>query len=190
MDQRMIRNIFGQFASGVTVITCTNVDGTPHGATVTAFTAISLEPRLCQVTLTRRSKACGYLNDAPFAVNILASDQIDTAMHFAGKPQNPEPEWNSASSVPVLAGNAATLVCSPWASYDGGDHVIYIGEIVDADVDTSREPLLFYRSTFHDLGDTSGTAAYNGSLDDPHSGWFDATAQFTPLHRPLVAATA
>lgn len=70
MDARKLRGIFGQFASGVTVITCRNGDGAPHGATVTAFTAISLEPALCQVTLTRKSKACQYLSDAPFAVNI------------------------------------------------------------------------------------------------------------------------
>ncbi len=38
MDQRTMRNIFGQFATGVTVITCANDEGTPHGATVTAFT--------------------------------------------------------------------------------------------------------------------------------------------------------
>ncbi len=43
MEQNQLRGIFGQFASGVTVITCTNADGQPHGATVTAFTAISLE---------------------------------------------------------------------------------------------------------------------------------------------------
>ncbi|OUC78995.1 flavin reductase family protein [Gordonia lacunae] len=191
MDQRAMRNIFGQFASGVTVITCANADGEAHGATVTAFTAISLEPRLCQVTLTRKSKACGYLDDAPFAVNILASDQLDTAMHFAGKPQSPGPEWSSQWLVPALSGNAATLICSPWASYDGGDHIIYIGEIVDAVVDSSAEPLLFYRSTFHELGDRSGSAAYCGSLDDPHSRWFDASARFTPSCVPVpVAASA
>lgn len=39
MDQRALRNIFGQFASGVTVVTCAGAEGTPHGATVTAFTA-------------------------------------------------------------------------------------------------------------------------------------------------------
>ncbi len=43
MDQRTLRNIFGQFASGVTVITCANAAGEPHGATVTAFTAVSIE---------------------------------------------------------------------------------------------------------------------------------------------------
>jgi flavin reductase (DIM6/NTAB) family NADH-FMN oxidoreductase RutF len=186
MDQRTLRNIFGQFASGVTVITCDNAEGTPHGATVTAFTAISMEPRLCQVTLTRKSKACSYLRDASFAVNILAADQLHTALHFAGKPQRTEPVWDDAGPAPALVGNAATLTCRPWAEYDGGDHAIFVGEIVEATVDTAKDPLLFYRSTFHDLGLPSGSTAWNGCLDDPHSGWFDATAAFSPLHPHLT----
>ncbi|ETT23950.1 nitrilotriacetate monooxygenase component B [Rhodococcus aetherivorans] len=186
MDQRALRNIFGQFASGVTVVTCANAEGAPHGATVTAFTAISLEPRLCQVTLTRTSKACGYLDDAPFAVNILAADQLSTALHFAGRPQAVAPTWDDTGIAPALLGNAATLICRPWAEYDGGDHVIFVGEIVDASVDAEKDPLLFFRSTFHDLGDRSGSTAWNGCLDDPHSGWFDATTTFTPLPSQLA----
>ncbi len=77
-----------------------------------------------------------------------------------------------------------------WASYDGGDHIIFIGEIVDASVDSAKDPLLFYRSTFHDLGAASGTTAWNGCLDDPHSGWFDAAASFTPLHLQLAQAAS
>jgi len=181
MEQNQLRGIFGQFASGVTVITCTNADGQPHGATVTAFTAISLEPRLCQITMTAKSKACGYLGNAPFAVNILASDQVDTAMHFAGRPQRTEPRWIDGPTAPLLDGAAATISCVPWREYDGGDHIIFIGEIVDAQ-SSGKDPLLFYRSTFHDLGATSSTTVWNGSQDDPHSGWFDATTSFTPIH--------
>ncbi len=53
--------------------------------------------------------------------------------------------------------------------------------IVDAQ-SSGKDPLLFYRSTFHDLGATSSTTVWNGSQDDPHSGWFDATTSFTPIH--------
>ncbi|MDI9952473.1 MULTISPECIES: flavin reductase family protein [Rhodococcus] len=181
MEQRELRNIFGQFASGVTVITCANSEGLPHGATVTAFTAVSIEPRLCQITLTRKSKACNYLSKAPFAVNILAADQVDTAMHFAGRPQNPEPVWADGPTAPIICGAAATLSCRPWAEYDGGDHIIFIGEIVTAE-SSGKDPLLFYRSTFHDLGSPSASAAWNGSMDDPNNGWFDSTTSFTPFH--------
>ena len=121
------------------------------------------------------------MSKSPFAVNILAADQVDTAMHFAGRPQNPEPVWADGPTAPVICGAAATLSCEPWAEYDGGDHIIFIGEIVAAE-SSGKDPLLFYRSTFHDLGSPSASAAWNGSMDDPNSGWFDSTTSFTPFH--------
>lgn len=181
MERKALQNVFGQFASGVTVITCANADGEPHGATVTAFTAISLEPRLCQITLTRRSRASTVLENANFAVNILAADQLDIAMHFAGRPANPGPRWRDGPTAPVLQGSAATLSCIPWRSYDGGDHIIFIGEIVDAQA-SGKPPLLYYRSTFHDLGEPTVNSLWTLSADDPHSGWFDSTTTFTPFH--------
>ena len=42
IDPRELRRCLGHFATGVTVITCQGADGTPHGATVNAFTAVSL----------------------------------------------------------------------------------------------------------------------------------------------------
>ena len=100
VEQRELRNIFGHFASGVTVITCRNADGDPHGATVTAFTSVSMEPRLCQVTMTRKSKACKYLSAAPFAVNVLAGDQVDAAMHFAGRALRPRAQLGGRAHRP------------------------------------------------------------------------------------------
>jgi len=188
MDARVLRNIFGQFASGVTVITCRNAEGDPHGATVTAFTSISIEPALCQVTLTRKSKACAFLDNAPFAVNILGVDQEDTAMHFAGRPQVPDPVWADGPTAPVLCGAAATLSCRPWAQYDGGDHIIFIGEIVAAST-SEVDPLLFYRSKFHNIGATTAKSAWVGCMDDPSSGWFDSAHSFTRLHS-LTAQSA
>ncbi|MGY1824634.1 flavin reductase family protein [Geodermatophilus sp. SYSU D00079] len=182
LDPRALRTAFGRFATGVTVVTCAKDDGVPHGATVNAFTAVSLEPALCQVTLTRQSRACRYLEGAPFAVNVLSRDQLDTAWHFAGRPQDPEPAWAEGPTAPVLAGNAATISCRPWRSYDGGDHLIVIGEVADLDV-TDAEPLLFFGGRFRELAPTRTGVHWAASLDSPEQGWFDASTVFTPLHR-------
>ncbi|QHE72575.1 4-hydroxyphenylacetate 3-monooxygenase (plasmid) [Rhodococcus sp. WAY2] len=77
---------------------------------------------------------------------------------------------------PALSGNAATL--TPRASYDRSDHVIFIGDDHRWVPPTRPRTLLFYRITFHDFGAVSGTTAWNGCLDDPFSGWFDAAAPF------------
>ncbi|MCE3550624.1 flavin reductase family protein [Pseudonocardia sp. RS11V-5] len=182
---RDLRNAFGRFATGVTVVTCRNDEGTPHGATVNAFTAVSLEPALCQVTLTRKSKACGYLDGAPFAVNVLGAGQIDTAWHFAGRPADPGPEWADGPTAPVLVGSAAVYSCRPWRTYDGGDHLIVVGE-VDHIAVTDAEPLLFYAGAFREIGPRETGTHWGGSLDCPEAGWFDATTIFTPL-RPHAA---
>ncbi|WP_257955556.1 flavin reductase family protein [Nocardioides sp. B-3] len=86
MEPRHLRNAFGQFATGVTVVTCTNADGEPHGATVNAFTAVSLEPAPAQVTLSRNAKACEYLAGQPFAINVLAADQPRRRPALRGPP--------------------------------------------------------------------------------------------------------
>lgn len=181
LDPRTIRNAFGRFATGVTVVTCAKDDGLPHGATVNAFTAVSLEPALCQVTLTRQSKACGYLEDAPFAVNVLSSAQLDTAWHFAGRPQSPEPEWAEGPTAPVLVGNAATISCRPWRTYDGGDHLIVIGEVADLQV-ADEEPLVFFSGRFRELAAPATGIHWAGSMGCPELGWVDASTTFTPLH--------
>jgi flavin reductase (DIM6/NTAB) family NADH-FMN oxidoreductase RutF len=188
LDTRRLRDAFGRFATGVTVVTCSKGDGVPHGATVNAFTAVSLEPALCQVTLTRQSKACGYLEGAPFAVNILGADQLDTAWHFAGRPQEPEPRWADGPTAPVLVGNAATISCRPWRTYDGGDHLLVIGEVVDLRV-SDAEPLLFYGGRFRGLAPAATSVHWGGSLDSPELGWFDAGTTFTAL-RPHTRRAA
>jgi flavin reductase (DIM6/NTAB) family NADH-FMN oxidoreductase RutF len=185
IPSRELRNAFGRFATGVTVVTCRGHHGTPHGATVNAFTAVSLEPALCQVTLTRRSRACGYLQGAPFAVNVLATDQLATAWHFAGRPTDPAPEWAEGPTAPVLVGSAAVYSCRPWRTYDGGDHLIIVGEVEHV-ATTDDDPLLFFAGTFRELGERQTGVHWGGSLDCPDAGWFAAST--TVPSRRLRAA--
>lgn len=168
-----LRGVFGQFASGVTIVTCADDDGRPHGATMTAFTAVSLEPRLCQVTVDRRARAASLLTGRPFAINILAGDQSDLALQFAGRSNSVEVRWVEGVEAPALGGTVATLWCRPWADYDGGDHLIVIGEIVAAEVGEGS-PLLYHRGNFHVLGHRTADAHWGGSFDDPTAGWFSA----------------
>ncbi|QIX28084.1 flavin reductase family protein [Nocardioides sp. JQ2195] len=186
MDTRQLRDAFGRFATGVTVVTCRNEEEEPHGATVNAFTAVSLDPPLAQVTLGRNSKACQFLDGRPFAINILAADQVDVAWHFAGRPADQAPAWVDGPTAPVLEGTATTISCRAWRTYDGGDHLIVIGE-VEAIETTDRDPLLFHGGQFRYLSaehDAAPGIHWGGSIDCPTSGWFDADS-----FRPLVEST-
>jgi flavin reductase (DIM6/NTAB) family NADH-FMN oxidoreductase RutF len=184
-----LEDVFGKYASAVTVVTCLNTEGEPHGATVTAFTAVSHRPYLCQVTLTKRSKACTFLGDRPFAINFLASDHVPVALHFAGRAIDPAPVLVDGPTAPVLGDSLATVSCRPWRTYDGGDHVIFIGEIVDVQL-SNREPLLYFNSAFFALSPVVAAHAWNGCSDDPITGWFDENTSFIPAHTCASAGSA
>lgn len=87
LDARQLRNTLGSFATGVTVLTYKSGDEN-YGMTVNSFTSVSLEPPLVLVSLMRTSQALKYLVDRPFAINVMGDDQLGTALHFAGKPQD------------------------------------------------------------------------------------------------------
>ena len=184
IDSRELRHAFGRFATGVTVVTTRGAEGEPHGATVNAFTAVSLDPPLAQVTLTRSSKAAKYLENSCFAINILSVDQMDTALHFAGKVMSEGPEWTLDGDVPILIGNAATLECKPWNVYDGGDHIIVVGEVVALDI-SQTEPLLFFGGKFRHLGELVEGSPWSQSGDGLDGGWFAGATSFKSFH-PLT----
>ncbi|HEX6361122.1 flavin reductase family protein [Actinophytocola sp.] len=170
IESRELRNCLGHFATGVTVVTCL-ADGEPHGATVNSFTAVSLDPPLVLVALGRHTKACRYLDGAPFTINVLRRRQDDLARHFAGRPSLDGVEWVPGTE--RLAGALAYLTCAPWRDYDGGDHVLFLGEVTKFE-HHGGEPLVFYRGAFHPLGRPFEVAPWLGSLDDPDAGWLPA----------------
>lgn len=87
------------------------------------------------------------------------------------------PKWRNEDGIPVLEGNAATIECKPWRLYDGGDHVIVIGEVTDIEV-SDKNPLLFHSGKFRELGPYSGGSPWNLSADSLDCGWFEGTTYF------------
>ncbi|MER5304913.1 flavin reductase family protein [Streptomyces lasiicapitis] len=158
IDPQQLRTCLGHFATGVTVVTCA-VGEELHGATVSAFMAVSLAPPLVLISLNRASKAARLLPDRPFTVNVLSEEQHDLALRFSGRstghdstpPWQPVPERPERHLAPALRGSLATFFCSPWACHDGGDHLLFLGRVESVDQRPGAQPLLFYRSTFHAL---------------------------------------
>lgn len=149
-DPRFLRTCLSRFATGVTVVSY-SVGSEPRGATINAFTAVSLDPPLVLVSLGRTARAAEHVSHGQFAVNVLRADQIDVAMQFAGRPRGgarirwrpgDESQW-----APQLEDTIASFQCRPWATYDGGDHILVVGEVVAAEHQPG-EPLLFTGGTF------------------------------------------
>ncbi|WP_372462734.1 flavin reductase family protein [Sinomonas notoginsengisoli] len=127
------RGSLGRFATGVAVV---GFDGATkrHGITVNSFTSVSLEPPLVLVSIARSTRAHDELAGRPFTVNVLGAEQVALALHFAGKPglaSDEEPLWVEGPTAPRLTRPLAYFECTPWAAYDGGDHTLYLGEVLD-----------------------------------------------------------
>lgn len=139
------RGSLGRFATGVAIVTFDGAEKR-HGITVNSFTSVSMDPPLVLVSIARTTKAHDELKDTPFTVNILGAEQEMLARHFAGRPTH-EPKWVEGETAPRLSGTLAYFECKPWAAYDGGDHTLYIGEVVDFNY-RSGDLLAFANSRF------------------------------------------
>ena len=154
MDSREIRDIFGHFATGVTVVTTRDGAGSPFGLTVNAFTSLSLNPPLVVVCIDKAAQCYSCFEDSKvFAVNVLSEDQEELSRRFATKgiEKFGEIKWHRGeNNVPLLDGSIGTIECKIVNSYEGGDHTIYLGEIVSANASEDR-PLLFFKGKYHRL---------------------------------------
>lgn len=143
-----LRQTASAFATGVVVVTCRGDGDEPHGLTVNSFTAVSLEPPLVLVSIDRRARACSLLAERPFGVNVLDASQERLASHFAGRPDpNVSVVWKPGTFVPQLADALAFFECEPWRSYEGGDHVLFLGHVVSSG-HRDGDGLGFFRSRF------------------------------------------
>ena len=132
VDALALRSGLSRFATGVCVVTVAGEDGA-HGLTVNAFTAVSLDPPLVLVSIGKNARGHRLLGEGPFAVNVLGAEQEAVARHFSGDPHPESVYWTEGRTAPTLAGALATFECRPWCTYDGGDHSLFVGEVVHLD---------------------------------------------------------
>jgi len=155
-DSKAFRRCLGQFATGVTVVTCTDQDGNPYGITANSFSSVSLDPPLVLWNIAKVSNSLGaYLDAGHFAINILAADQTDVSSHFAKSDHTmfSDIEYtNGANGAPLLPATLACFECRTQAVHDCGDHYIIIGEVTSF-ASNDRDPLLFYGGGYRRIGD-------------------------------------
>ncbi|MGG1401303.1 flavin reductase family protein [Bacillus salipaludis] len=153
MDDRFFRNVMGSFATGITVIT-TEVKGTAHGMTANAFVSVSLNPKLILVSIDKRAKMLGFLQESKrFVVSFLASEQQAESMRFAGQKKDEDPYiFERFCELPIIKGALANIVCTVFNQVEAGDHVLFIGEVQDLQV-KDGEPLLYFKGNYRELKD-------------------------------------
>lgn len=154
-DPKELRRVMGTFATGVTVITTHDSAGKCYGLTANAVTSLSLTPPLILICIDRKAETFpAFLESRAFVVNILAEDQEEISSRFAksggdkftGLACRP----GTGSHAPVIDGALAHLECRIVDTFEGGDHVIHVGEVLHAEV-RSGDPLLFYQGKYRRL---------------------------------------
>lgn len=149
MDERAFRKAMGKFATGVTVIT-TEMDGQVHGMTANAFMSVSLQPMLVVVSIGERAQMLTKIKQSQkYAVNILAANQQELSMIFAGQIKDKrDVSFARFAGFPVIDGALAQIVCEVVNQYVEGDHTLFIGKVVDLFVGDEGEPLLYVNGQY------------------------------------------
>ncbi|MDQ1146658.1 flavin reductase (DIM6/NTAB) family NADH-FMN oxidoreductase RutF [Bacillus sp. SORGH_AS 510] len=151
MDDRQFRNAMGKFATGITVV-ATEVNGIVSGMTANAFMSVSLQPRLVVVSIAEKAKILEKIKQSNmFTVNILAADQQELSMIFAGQvKEHREVVFDYLDGKPVLSGAVAQIACEVSAEHIEGDHTLFIGKVTDIHIGEG-EPLLYFSGRYRTL---------------------------------------
>lgn len=153
IDGRQFRNVLGQFATGITVITTFDGDSAPIGFACQSFAALSLEPPLVLFCPTKTSRSWAAIEQSGrFCVNVLAEQQQQLCARFGSREPDKfaETSWHTSElELPLLDDALATIQCTVDSVVDGGDHYIVIGRVLAlSESTTSGRPLLFYRGQY------------------------------------------
>ena len=144
----------GRFATGVTVVTIDKQDGGVHGMTANAFMSVSLNPPLVLLSVAKTAAMHGYMQTCgQFGISFLRAEQAEVSNHFAGRPDASVGDtlvYGRLAGTPVLERSLARIACRRWAVYDGGDHTLFVGEVIDLQADEG-EPLLYFRGRYGTL---------------------------------------
>ena len=151
VDADVFRDALALFPAGVTVVSTMTPAG-PYGTTVTAFSALSLDPPMVLTAFGEQSRSLGFIREAGrFAVSFLSADQTTIARELASRGDKRETscDWEMRDGLPVVRGARVQLLADVGDVFRGGDHFIVCGRVTDGAVqpDTSA-PLVYYGRSF------------------------------------------
>ena len=134
------------------MVIATEVEGEGvHGMTASAFMSVSLDPKLVVISIGENAKILDKIKESNlFSVNILAADQQDISMIFAGQLKDREVEFARLDDKPVIPGSVAQIACEVSAVHVEGDHTLFIGKVTDIHLEDA-EPLVFYSGRYRSL---------------------------------------
>ncbi len=149
ISSEAFRNALRHFPSGVAIVTIRSGEQI-HGLTVSAFASVSTKPPLVMIAVDHQHSAYPLIeaDQATFAANILAYDQINMSNRFAwikDEDRFKKGDWETAvTGAPILIDSLAWLDCTIKSRLDAGTHTIYVGEVQASGVQRAEQPPLIY----------------------------------------------
>lgn len=199
-DPKDFRRALGMFGTGVTIVTTRTADGLPIGITANSFNSVSLEPPMVLWSLAKSAYSLPIFQSADtWNVHILAQSQEALSNRFAraGEDKFAGLALDSAAhEAPLLPGCSARFQCKTAFQYDGGDHIIFVGEVLAYD-STPLPPLLYVTGGYAlasrmapPVSSDSAVSSEGHSYNENLLGYLFGRAHFQFLHslRPALAA--
>ena len=157
VDSKALRMTMRQWATGVTVVTTVAGDERA-GMTVSSFTSVSLDPPTVLVCLNKESYAHVLVKRSGiFAISMLGVGQEALSNRFAGLDPAITDRFEglnlttAQTGCPLLPGAIGWLDCIVRSEHDTYTHTIFIGEVVFAQRDAERAPLVYHNRSYHAL---------------------------------------
>ncbi len=152
-----LRMIMRRWVTGVSIVTVEN-EGIRHGATVSSFASISVEPPLVSFSLTKGTRTHDMIKKAGiFGVTILSSRQQSLSERFSGSVKEEHDRFEGVDyydiieHIPVLNGGIAALGCRIVHSYEMVNSTIFIGEVIASHLGEDQPPLVYVNRTYRRL---------------------------------------
>lgn len=154
LDPKQFRQALGAFTTGVTIVTTCGPDGKDYGLTANSFNSVSMNPPMVLWSINRdASSAPAFMGSGHFAVHILATDQESLSNSFARSGGDKFAGLSlerGPGNIPLLSGCSARFQCKTSYQYEGGDHIILVGEVLAFDRYDSA-PLVFHGGGYRSL---------------------------------------
>lgn len=156
---KAFRSVMSCFATGVTIVT-TKHHHEYYGLTVNSFASVSLDPFLILINIEKRSFTHEkILHSQSFAVNILTGKQKELSKRFARIEEINKftglDLFETRTGAPIIQGSFAYLDAHVQKIIDGGDHSMFLGEVIDIGIlNEHATPLLYFRGNYTQLRET------------------------------------
>ena len=151
-DTRRLRDAFGCFGTGVTLVAALDEAGAPVALTANSFSSVSLEPPLMLFCIDRRSRRLPVFERADaWGVSVLHAGQEAVSVGFSRGGVGLDMAWTVVEGAPVLADAMAAFACVRHAVHDGGDHLIFVGRVLRLSFDPTQDPLIYFQGRYRSV---------------------------------------